>query len=128
MRDPAEVARRAAELLDTEVTFIDNDAPPGFPSAGVSLADNTLALFPMVAPDECIALWGTVHPRPRAHVLAVKVTDLDVAAETLQRIGADVVRKDRTGIVLDPHVTGMVPLVITDGLLPGDPRSYLLRT
>jgi len=122
VHEPAEMARRAAQMLGTEVTFADVDAPPGAPAAGVSLADNTLALFPMVDEDECRRLWGVAHPRPRSHALAVEVPDLEAAAEALARRRIGVVRRDDVGIVLDPKVTGMAPVVITGRLLPGDPR------
>ena len=49
--DPVGWAGRFASLLETAVTFVDADAPPGHPVAGVSLGDCTLALFPLPGED-----------------------------------------------------------------------------
>lgn len=123
VRDPVATAHRIAELMATELTFVSEDAGFSLPTAGVSLADNTLALFALPDGEACQRLWGTVHADPRSHCLGLQVPDLDDAAAALADCGIGLVRRDELGLVLPPAATGMVPLVITDRLLPGDPRS-----
>jgi hypothetical protein len=119
VEDPRRVAARLAGLLDTALTFDHPDAAPGHPSAGVSLGDCTLALFAL-ADDP--AAWGRVYPRPRVHLLALRVDDLRAAAATLDDAGMGTVRTTHDLVVVDPGVTGGVQVALTDALLPGDPR------
>lgn len=120
--DPLATAEKAARLLDTEVTFTAPDAPDGTPRAGVSLVDNTLALFARPDAERCVELWRVAHLRGRSHALAVEVDDLDAAAASLADRGVGIVRRDDVGIVVDPAATSNVPVVVTGSLLPGDPR------
>jgi catechol 2,3-dioxygenase-like lactoylglutathione lyase family enzyme len=120
---PVRLADRLAGLLGTEVTFRDSGAPAGQPAAGVSLGDCTLALYPMTTVDESEQLWGSPYRRPRTHLLALRCPDVDVAANRLDDASVEVLRRDDNSLVLSPAASGRVPLLVTDRLLPGDPRS-----
>ena len=119
--DPVARAATFAALLGTTVTFVQADAPPGHPVAGVSLGDCTLALYPLPG-DDGPALWGRTYERPRTHLVALRVQDLHTAADALARAGITVVRREPDLVVLDPAATGGVQVALTGSLLPGDPR------
>jgi Glyoxalase/Bleomycin resistance protein/Dioxygenase superfamily len=119
--DPLAWAGRFASLLGTTVTFEHGDAPTGHPVAGVSLGDCTLALFPLPG-DDGRALWGHTYERPRTHLLALRVDDLEAATDGLHRAGITIVRWEGDLVVVDPAATGGVQIALTGSLLPGDPR------
>lgn len=119
--DPSRWAVRFAELCGTEVLFDTGSADAGFPVAGVSLADNVLALYAL-PPAGNADLWGIEIPRPRTHVLGLQVADLSDAAERLTEAGFRVVRSDPTAVVIDPSTTGGIGVVLVQDLLPNDPR------
>jgi hypothetical protein len=121
VEEPAAWASRYAELLDTTVTFEASSGGKGQPAAGVSLVDNTLALFPLPR-NEGKALWGRNYERPRTHVVGLRVPDLAIAEARLARAGVPVVRTRPDMIVLDLAATGEVGIVLVEALLPGDPR------
>ena len=59
VQDPAASARRFASLFDRKITFLDCDAAPGHPQAGVSMGDMTLAIYPVPSsPSESQELWA----------------------------------------------------------------------
>jgi hypothetical protein len=120
---PVALADRLARLLATEVTFRHPGAPPGEPAAGVSLGDCTLALYPLPPGEESERLWGSAYRRPRTHLLALRCPDVEVAAARLVEASIDVLRRDDGSLVLCPSASGQVPLLISDRLLPGDPRG-----
>jgi catechol 2,3-dioxygenase-like lactoylglutathione lyase family enzyme len=100
VRDPHADAKRLAEVLDLPVTFHADGAPHGGAIvAAVSLRDCSLALSP---------LEGSGQDRPRVHSLGLLVRDLPAAEAALAN-----------------ETTGALPFptVLTDGLLPGDPRG-----
>ena len=100
VRDPRADAERLAEVLDLPITFDAAGAPHrGEIVAGVSLGDCSLALSP---------LEGSGQARPRVYSLGLLVHDLPAAEAAL----ADA----STGAL-------PFPIVLTDGLLPGDPRD-----
>ncbi|HLY83220.1 MAG TPA: VOC family protein [Acidimicrobiales bacterium] len=120
--DPRRWAARYARLLDTSVTFEHPHAGPGGPMAGVSLVDNTLALFAL--PGEAgEALWSHGYGHPRTHVIGLRVPDLSTAADLLAGAGVNVARRDEQMIVIEPGATGGAGIVLVEELLPGDPRS-----
>jgi hypothetical protein len=119
---PLALADRLARLLATEVTFRDPGSRPGEPVAGVSLGDCTLALYPLTTDRESDQLWGSVHRRPRTHLLALRCPDVEVAAARLAEGSIDILRREDGLLVVSPSESGRVPLLITDRLLPGDPR------
>jgi hypothetical protein len=88
---------------------------------GLAAPDCILALYRLPGADGA-GLWGAEHTRARCHVLGLGVGDLHAAVDALNRAGIAIVRRTSTSIVIDPQATGEVPLVITDHLLPGDPR------
>ena len=120
--DPPAWAGRFATLLGTAVTFVDHDAPPGHPVAGVSLGDCTLALYQLPG-DDGPALWGRSYERARTHLLALRVEDLGAAADAVTHAGIAAVRRGADLVVLDPAATGGVQIALTGSLLPGDPRA-----
>ncbi|MHB8467455.1 MAG: VOC family protein [Acidimicrobiales bacterium] len=120
--DPPAAAERLAEVFDTDVTFVDPSAPPGYPCAGVSLVDMTLALFARPDGETGTALWGHVYERPQTSNLGVLVPDLADARQRLLDAEVPLVRHDDSMIVTHPDATGGVILVVVDRLLPGDPR------
>ena len=63
------------------------------------------------------------HERPRCVALALTVADLGVAERVLGAEGVDVHHRAGDGrVVLDPSVLPF-PVVLTEQLLPGDPRT-----
>jgi hypothetical protein len=124
--DPLAWADTYATLLGTTVTFRDPDAAPGRPMAGVSLGDCTLALYPLPG-DDSTALWGRPYERARTHLVALRVEDLDAAADAVTGAGIAAVRRDADLVVLDPAATGGIQVALTGSLLPGDPRHEVVR-
>lgn len=119
--DPFATARSLSALLGTPVTFEEFGAPAGEPMAGVSLADCTLALYPLPGADA--SLWGSAYSSPRCHLLALSVPELGAARAALRPSTFGVLRDTPTMIVLDPATTGGVQVALVDALLPGDPRQ-----
>jgi catechol 2,3-dioxygenase-like lactoylglutathione lyase family enzyme len=119
--EPRRVARRLAELTETDVVFENEAAGPDQPMAGVSMGDCTLALFALPPPD-AVGLWGRRYERARTHLLALRVDDRDTAERALRELGVRIVRSDATMSVVDLAATGGVQIALTDALLPGDPR------
>jgi catechol 2,3-dioxygenase-like lactoylglutathione lyase family enzyme len=123
VRDPAASARRFATLFDREITFLDDNAAPGHPQAGVSMGDMTLAIYPVPSsPSESQELWGWTYERPQTCNLGLRVPNLVVARNALEQAGVVLTRHDDRALVIDPKVTGGVVLVIVEELLIGDPR------
>jgi catechol 2,3-dioxygenase-like lactoylglutathione lyase family enzyme len=126
VREPRADARRLAEVLDTPlVEYGDADElGPDVPFAALDLGDCMLALYPVPAdPTVSERLWGDAHDRARCIALALSVTDVDVAERALAAEGVAVHHRASDGrIVLDPAVLPF-PIVLTEQLLPGDPRT-----
>ena len=120
--DPPSAAEHLANLMGTTVTFVNTDAPPGTPIAGVSLLDMTLALYPIPDPDAGNRLWGHAYRQPQTSNMGVLVPDLAVALTALTDAHVPLVRSDEQQIVIHPDATGGVVVVVVDELLPGDPR------
>jgi len=82
-----------------------------------------LALYP-VPPDEdaSLAVWGGRHSRPRCLGLALSVVDQRVAERALAAEGVVVHHRDADDRAV--LVDGLpFPIVLTENLLPGDPRA-----
>jgi len=120
--DPTAAARRLAEVFGTEVSMLAPGAPRGYPEAGVSLVDMTLALYPIPSPEASAALWGHVYERAQTSNLGVLVPDLEEARGALAGAGVPLVRHDHSSLVIDQAATGGVIIVVMDRLLAGDPR------
>jgi hypothetical protein len=122
VHDPLGSAGHLATLFGTTVTFTRRDPAFGFPRAGVSLRDMTLALYDI--PDERHSedLWGHVYRRPQTSNLGVLVPDLAAALDLLIDAGVPLVRHDHRQIVVHPEATGGIVVVVVGELLPGDPR------
>lgn len=124
VQDPVGSAEHLARIFGTEVTFADPRARPGFPAAGVSLVDMTLALYAIPDEETSQDLWGHVYHRPQTSTLGVLVPDLTAALRALLDAGVPIIRHDEGQIVLSPEATGGIILVVVDELLPGDPRRH----
>jgi hypothetical protein len=126
VRDPAADGRRLAEVLDTTlVEYGDAGAlGPDVAHAAVDLGDCMLALYP-VPPDAAASrdIWGGRHDRPRCVALALSVAAQDVAERALAAEGVTVHHRAGDGrVVLDPRSLPF-PVLLTEHLLPGDPRA-----
>jgi hypothetical protein len=121
--DPIAAANRLSTLFGRDITFIDEGAAAGHPSAGVSMGDMTLALYPLPSPADSQAIWGWPYERAQTCNLGLLVDDLAMASQSLQDTGIRIHRSDDRSIVIGPDETGGVTVVIVDDLLPNDPRS-----
>jgi catechol 2,3-dioxygenase-like lactoylglutathione lyase family enzyme len=119
---PSSAAERLAALFGHGVTFDDPSAPPGSPTAGVSMGDMTLALYPIPDPVASLQLWGWRYERAQTCNLGVLVPDLDIAYRSLADAHIPVLRYDDRSIVIGPDQTGGVTVVVVDEPVPGDPR------
>jgi methylmalonyl-CoA/ethylmalonyl-CoA epimerase len=122
--DPVSTAWHLGEVLDTEATILSADGPADTPRAVVALGDCALALYPIPSSaDESVHAWGAAYDRARCLALGLTVDDLDAAEHALAAAGVSVHHRVHDGsLVLDP--AGLpFPVVLTDHLLPGDPRS-----
>jgi hypothetical protein len=125
VRDPATDARRLAAVLDTAMVEYGDGTTLGadVPHAALDLGDCMLALYP-VPPDEdaSLAVWGGRHSRPRCLGLALSVVDQRVAERALAAEGVVVHHRDADDRAV--LVDGLpFPIVLTENLLPGDPRA-----
>ena len=120
--EPRAWAERFCDLIGTEISFEAPGAGPGEPAVGLSLRDQTFALFALPGA-RSVELWGRHYERSRTHLIGLRVPDLDEAADVLA--GAGVATVDRRGglLVLDPRATGDVQVALVEDLLPGDPRG-----
>lgn len=119
--DPQRSALRLAEIFGTSVLTMPRPAGPIAPATAVSLGDCALALFDLSATVHQAPLFGRPVDRPQVHTMALKVDDLSVAAASLRAAGIRVVRDGQGVVVPDPSEIG-VSVMLTDALLPGDPR------
>jgi hypothetical protein len=126
VRNPADDARRLAEVFDTALVEYGDAGELGadVPFAALDLGDCMLALYPVPA-DEAVSrrVWGGHHGRPRCIALALSVADQGVAERALATEGVPVHHRAADArVVLDP---GALPfsVVLTEQLLPGDPRT-----
>ena len=122
--DPVSTAWHLGEVLDTEASILSADGPADSPRAVVALGDCALALYPIPSsPDESVHVWGAAYDRARCLALGLTVDDVGAAERALADAGVGVHHRVHDGsAVLDP--TGLpFPVVLTDHLLPGDPRT-----
>jgi len=120
--DPVAWAEQFGNLFGLTETFRNPGAPIEEPVVGLAGPDCTLALYRLPG-DASIEVWGLEHPRARCHILGLGVANLDEAAALLSDAGIGIVRRTDASVVVKPADTGEVPLVLMEGLLPGDPRS-----
>jgi hypothetical protein len=94
------------------------------PHAALDLGDCMLALYPIPADEQMSRdIWGGVHDRPRCIALALSVADQTIAVRALAAEGVTVHHRAGDGrVVLDPSALPF-PVVLTEQLLPGDPRT-----
>jgi hypothetical protein len=123
VRDPESDAARLAEVLDTALVSYDHDLAVDLPHCALDLGDCLLALYP-IPPDAATshAVWGAVYERPRCVALGLTVADQGVAEHALGAAGVNVHHRGPNGHAV--LVDGLpFPVVLTDRLLPGDPRT-----
>jgi hypothetical protein len=121
--DPVTLAPLLAKALGSSVTLDNAEAGPDAPAAAVPVGrDCMLALYKMPG-DRSADLWGRTYGRPRTHLLALRVEDLDEARTALDAAGVTVIRTGPHELVLDPAATGEAAVAVVDRLLPGDPRG-----
>jgi catechol 2,3-dioxygenase-like lactoylglutathione lyase family enzyme len=121
--DPVVDGRRLAEVLDTDLVDYGDEVGPDVPRVALDLGDCMLALYPL-PPDEetSLAIWGGRHTRPRCIALALSVVDQRVAERALAAEGVVVHHRAADGRAV--LVDGLpFPVVLTETLLPGDPRA-----
>jgi len=123
VQDPARDAERLAEVLDTDLVAYEHDGAVDVPHRALDLGDCMLALYP-IPPDaeRSRAVWGGVYERPRCVALGLTVTDQGLAERALLDVGVGVHHRapDGRAVLVD---TLPFPVVLTDQLLAGDPRT-----
>ena len=121
--DPIGAARHFGAVFDTAVRVLAEGGPADVPHAAVDLGDCMLALYPVPpSAQESERIWGGEYDRARCLSLGLTVTDLGAAERALRHAGVAVHHRTSDGAaVLDPSALPF-PIVLTDRLLPGDPR------
>lgn len=119
--DPLEWVDTFGALFGLTETFREPSAKPSHPVVGLATPDCTLALYRLPRA-QSRELWGVEHTRARCHVLGLGVPDLTDARRALEQDGIPVLWRDDSYLAVDPAHTGEVPLILMEGLLPGDPR------
>ncbi len=125
--EPSRWSDDFGELFGLVETFHDPKAAPDQPVVGLAAPDCVLALF-RLTPDTSAQYWGTAHTRARCHVLGLGVPSLKTAGRSLEDAGVVIRRRTDEAIFIDPEETGEVPLMLIEGLLPGDPRHVRSET
>jgi catechol 2,3-dioxygenase-like lactoylglutathione lyase family enzyme len=123
VRDPAGDGARLAEVLDTALLRYDPGNAVDVAHCALDLGDCMLALFPIPADDATSrATWGGAYARPRCLTLGLTVADQARAERRLATAGVTVHHRATDGRAV--LVDGLpFPVVLTDQLLPGDPRG-----
>ena len=123
VRDPAADGERLAEVLDTELVAYEHGDAVDVPHCALDLGDCMLALYP-IPPDESTsrAVWGGVYERPRCVALGLSVPDQRVAERELATAGVAVHHRAADGRAVLVAALPF-PVVLTDQLLAGDPRT-----
>jgi hypothetical protein len=94
---------------------------------GVGFVDASLVLYSMTDDEPAQRLWGAIVNRPRLHMMALRVRDLEHAHRVLEKDGVHILwdRMDEGEFMTDPQDTHGIPLLWTDRDLPNDPRGPL---
>jgi hypothetical protein len=122
--DPVSVAWHLGEVFDTAVSVHAVDGPAGLPRATVALGDCSLALYPIPSnPAESVHVWGRVYDRARCLSLGLLVDDQPAAERALLDAGVAVHCRVSDGASVLDTAALPFPVVLTDHLLPGDPRT-----
>jgi catechol 2,3-dioxygenase-like lactoylglutathione lyase family enzyme len=122
--DPVTVAWHLGEVFGTAVSVLAADGPAALPRATVAVGDCSLALYPIPSnAAESAHVWGRVYDRARCLALGLVIDDQAAAERALLDAGVGVhCRASDGAAVLDPAAVPF-PVVLTEGLLPGDPRA-----
>ncbi len=121
---PVHTAQHLGTAFGAAVTALDPAAPRDTAHAVVALGDCSLALYPIPSSaPESERIWGAVYDRARCLALGLMVEDLGAAERALGDAGVGVLHHASDGsVVLDPAALPF-PVVLTDHMSPGDPRS-----
>ncbi len=128
VRDPGAALANLQRLWPASVLFEDAAAPLAEPAAAVSLGDAVLALYRLPQdPEQHARLWGPLPPRPRMHLMALRVRELEAVRSVLAGEGVRVLREDpeRALLLAHPDDTQGLLLAFSARELPGDPRGAL---
>jgi len=126
--DPKAAVARLKELCDMPLLFERYDAPAGQPAAAFSLTDGVMTLYRAPADaDAAMRLWGTSVARPRFHLMAFRVRDLNQAAKVFAEQRVRILRGSvaEGEIVTHPEDTQGLCMAWTDRDFSGDPRGPL---
>jgi hypothetical protein len=122
VEDPQATARRLSDVFDTRSNDLDASGHDDAPASMVAVGDCSIALFPMPSEARAAKLWGVACHRPRFVSSAFTVANLGSARKALSSAGYEVSSGLADG---SPVISGQglpFPIVITERLLPGDPR------
>ena len=123
--DPVSAAWHLGEVFDTEVSILAVDGPADKPRAAIALGDCVLALYAIPSsPLESHHVWGAVYDRARCLALGLVVDDVGAAERALGDAGVGVHHRVNDGSVVLGPVGLPFPVLLTDHLLPGDPRTH----
>ncbi len=123
VRDPAADGERLAEVLDTELVAYEHGDAVDVPHCALDLGDCMLALYP-IPPDESTsrAVWGGVYERPRCVALGLSVPDQGSPSARSRPRASRCTTAPATGARCSSPALPF-PVVLTDQLLAGDPRT-----
>jgi hypothetical protein len=120
VEDPAATAQRLGDMFGTGFVMLEGSGRDDSPAAMIPVGDCSIALFPM--PDREPPLWGMHIERPRFVAMAVTVGDVDAARRRLEGGGYKISSRLADGSLVIHGQRLPFPIVVADGLLPGDPR------
>jgi hypothetical protein len=123
VEDPNGAAERLGAVFGTSAGVVADTGADDEPAASVSIGDCSIALFPLPTAERAESIWGTPCSRPRFVAMAVMVPSLDDARTTLKAADYEVsyVLADGSPVLHGSKLP--FPIVLTSGLLPGDPRA-----
>jgi catechol 2,3-dioxygenase-like lactoylglutathione lyase family enzyme len=123
VENPTATAERLSDIFGTSAHELADPGADDEPAASVAIGDCSIALFPMPTPERAATIWATLCSRPRFVGMAVTVPDADAARASLAEAGYEVshVLADDSLVVHGQSLP--FPIVVTNVLLPGDPRG-----
>jgi hypothetical protein len=123
VRDPVADGERLAEVLDTGLVIYERGDAVDVAHCALDLGDCMLALYP-IPPDEATSrtVWAGAYQRPRCLSLGITVAESGAAERALESAGVAVHHRTSDGRAV--LVAGLpFPVVLSDRLLAGDPRT-----
>ena len=125
--DPERARARLQQLCPAPLLFQNPAARAGEKAVGLGYVDASLVLYPMSDDATARRLWGPLVNRPRLHLMALRVRDLEHARAQFAKDGVRRLwdRPDAGEFMTDPRDTHGIALLWTDRDLPNDPRGPL---